>query len=169
MSKRFLCCLIAATVLSSFGLAQTTTETQPARATVVFDHPENYTDIKDTTTGTEKGRDHYLALLRKVVEEEADRLLPAGQSLTMTFTDIDLAGDYLPSMPTGADVRVIKDIYIPRMKFSYAVADETGAVVKEGRENLSDTGFMLAYHIDRNDELVYDKAMLRDWLRKTLR
>lgn len=169
MNTRFACSLLAAITLCSLGLAEPATGTKESCATVVFQNPENYTDVKDSMVGTEKGRDHYLSLLRKVVEEEAGRLLPAGQKLTMTFTDIDLAGDYLPSMPAAADVRVIKDIYVPRMKFSYAVTDATGAVVKEGEENLVDHSFLLPYHIDRSDELVYDKSMLREWLRKTLR
>ena len=73
-------------------------------------------------------------------------------------------------MAANKDIRVIKDIYMPRMKFTYAITDEAGAVVKEGKENLSDMTFMQNLNIvGRNDPLFYDLTMLRDWLRKTLK
>jgi hypothetical protein len=140
------------------------------RATVTFENPEKFTDVKDSTTGTDKGRDYYLGEFRKLIEEEAGRWLPAGQKLTMTFTDIDLAGDYLPSMPSNRDIRVMKDIYIPRMKFSYSITDASGAVLKEGKETISDMNYLNNINIvNRGEELFYDKTLLRDWLRKTLR
>ena len=59
---------------------------------------------------------------------------------------------------------------ITRMKLAYTVTDASGAVVKEGKENLSDMNFMMNPGIlNRGEPLFYDKAMLRDWLRRTLR
>lgn len=141
-----------------------------ARAVVTFENPEKFTDVKDSQTGTDKGRDHYLKEIRVLIEEEASHLLPAGRTLTLTFTDIDLAGDYLPSMPSGRDVRVMKDIYMPRMKFTFKITDAAGAVVKEGSENLTDMNYLqTAGIVNRGEPLFYDKAMLRDWLRRALR
>jgi len=164
--------LLAAAALLSLCLpasAKEANEASTSRVTVTFENPEKFTDVKDSQIGTDKGRDFYLKEIRQLVEEEAGRLLPAGQKLTITFTDIDLAGDYLPSMPSGNDIRVIKDIYIPRMKFTYTITDAVGAVVKEGTENLSDMNFMMNPSIvNRSDPLFYDKAMLRDWLRRAM-
>ena len=56
------------------------------------------------------------------------------------------------------------------MKFTYTITDASGAVVKEGTESLSDMNFMQTANIvNRSDELFHDKAMLRDWLRRSLR
>ena len=165
--------LFAAAALLSLCLAGRATDDQAAassRVVVNFQNPENFTDVKDSQAGTDKGRDFYLKEIRQLVEEEAPRLLPEGQKLTLTFTDIDLAGDYLPSMPSGNDIRVIKDIYIPRMKLNYTITDEAGAGVKEGAETISDMNFMMNPGIlNRGEPLFYDKALLRDWLRRTLR
>ena len=164
--------LLVAAALLSLGLGARAADTQTdasSRAVVAFENPEKFTDVKDSQTGSDKGRDYYLKEIRLLVEEEAAGL-PEGQKLTITFTDIDLAGDYLPSMPSGEDVRVIKDIYYPRMKFTYTITDASGAVVKEGTENLSDMNFMMNPGIlNRGEPLFHDKAMLRDWLRRTLR
>ncbi len=162
--------LFAAAALLALGQPLRSAAADQPRATVTFENPEKFTDVKDSQTGTDKGRDHYLNELRKLVVEEADRLLPAGRKLSMNFTDIDLAGDYLPSMPANRDIRVMKDIYIPRMKFSYTITDDSGAVVKEGQETLSDMNYLNTMRlIGRGEELFYDKEMLRDWLRKALR
>ena len=56
------------------------------------------------------------------------------------------------------------------MKFTYSITDAAGAVVKEGKENLSDMNYLNTPAIvGRGDELFYDKALLREGLRKTLR
>jgi hypothetical protein len=140
-----------------------------AKVEVVFDHPEKFTDIKDSYMDTEKGRESVLATLKDYLVEEAQSVLPADQSLVVTFTDIDLAGDYEPWRTNARDVRIIKDIYPPRMDFSYKVTDASGKVVKEGVERLRDLGFMSRMTINRRDQFSYEKDMLNDWVRSTLR
>ncbi|MFT3783612.1 MAG: DUF3016 domain-containing protein [Nibricoccus sp.] len=136
---------------------------------VIFDHPEKYTDVKDDDIGTEKGRDGYLGVIKEYLTERGPRYIPEGQTLTVTFKDIDMAGDFEPWR--GIDfqhVRIVKEIYPPRMNFSYKVVDASGAVVKEGEEKLVNLGFqMSASPINANDSLRYEKAMLDDWLRNT--
>ena len=161
-------CLIAAAALLVLGQPVRSLAADEARATVNFENPEKFSDLKDSMTGTDKGREYYLKEIRKLIEEQAQRL-PVGQKLTITFTDIDMAGDYLPAMASGHDVRVVKDIYPPRMKFTYRITDAADAVVNEGQENLTDLDFMHTPGLDRNDTLFYEKALLRDWLRGVLR
>ena len=162
--------LFAAAALFALGQTARAQDAASSNATVTFENPEKFTDVKDSISGTDKGRDYYLKLIRTLVEEQAKALLPAGQKLAITFTDIDLAGDYLPSMAANKDIRVMKDIYMPRMKFTYAITDETGAVVKEGTENISDMNYMQNLGlVGRNEPLFYDLSLLRDWLRKTLK
>lgn len=162
--------LFAAAAVLILGLPMRALAADELRATVTFEHPEKFTDVKDSISGTDKGRDHYLKQIRQLVEEQAAALLPAGQKLAITFTDIDLAGDYLPAMPSNQDIRVMKDVYPPRMKFTYSITDEAGAVVKEGQESLSDMNYLNAVGmIGRSDPLYHDKTLLRDWLRRELK
>jgi len=133
---------------------------------VTFDHPEKFTDVKDSYMGTDKGRDYTLQLFKEYLQERAPRFLADGQTLAITFTDIDLAGDFEPQRgPNFDSVRIVKDIYPPRLTFTYKLTDASGAVLKEGREKLVDLGFqMTASVIDNNDPLRYEKSMLNDWL-----
>lgn len=157
----------------AFSGCQTTesasTEQTDSRVTVNFPNAENYTDFKDSLSGTERGREDYEYMLRRTISETATAVLKEGQRLTITFNDIDLAGDFLPSARTGYNIRVVKEIYAPRMNFHFVLADANGAVLKEGDRNLLDTSFMYNTDIiDRNQELFHDKSMIKNWIRREL-
>jgi hypothetical protein len=161
--------LIAAAALFALGQPVRSFAADEARVSVKFVNPEKFTDIKDSITGTEKGRDFYLKELRVLIEKQAVHELATGQKLAVTFTDIDLAGDYLPSMASGRDLRVMKDIYPPRLKFTFVITDAAGAVVKEGKESLTDINYLQTPGGDRGDTLFYEKALLRTWLSQALK
>ena len=96
--------------------------------------------------------------------------MPAGDKLTLTFTDIDLAGDFEPWHGGRFDeIRIIKEIYPPDFKFTYVLTDRTGQVIKQGSEDIRDMAFGMRVDIDRNDALRYEKAVLSDWMRSCLR
>jgi len=97
--------------------------------------------------------------------------LPEGQRLELRFTDIDLAGDYEPWRgPDFDDIRIMKDIYIPRMKIDYRLLDASGAVLRSGSDRISDMSYLMsARMIPDNDPLRYDKNMLTNWVRREFR
>jgi len=144
-----------------------------SRVTVVFDHPEKYTDIKDYDfdSDNERGRKHFLPMLKEHIEKEAVRLLAPGQKLTVTFTDIDLAGDFEPWRgPQLSDVRIVKSIYPPRMNFSFKITDENDKVIKEGEQKLVDLAYQMRITRSFNDDVLrYEKDMFSDWLRGELK
>lgn len=134
---------------------------------VSFHESDKFTDARSSFGGeTDK---HYLDTLAGHLKKSAEKRLAPGQKLEVTFTDIDLAGDFVPN--AGAhDVRVIRDIWIPRQKLTFRLLDETGQVLKEGERRLTDLNFMNNVGIIGRDEpLYYDKALLADWVAKELR
>jgi len=143
------------------------------RVTVIFSHPEKFTDIRDNSSDfeNERGRERYLPFIEEYLQEEAGRRLPAGQKLAVTFTDIDLAGDFEPWHGFQfSDVRIIKDLYVPRLTFTFKITDANGAVVKEGERKLVELGFQMRITSGfRDDQLRYEKDMLGDWLRNELK
>ncbi|MBI2496956.1 MAG: DUF3016 domain-containing protein [Opitutae bacterium] len=147
--------------------------TPEVRVTVVFDHPEKYTDVKEYDFDSEntRGRDHYLPLLKEHIEAEAGRLLAPGQKVTITFSDIDLAGDFEPwHGPRFNDIRVVKEIYPPRLTFTFRLTDENGRVVGEGERKLIDLAYQMRITGGfRDDPLRYEKDLLNDWLRTELK
>ena len=141
--------------------------------TVVFSQPEKYMDLKDgySDNDNRQGQERFLPLIQEHVQREAGRLLAAGQKLTVTFTDIDLAGDFEPWRgPQFNDVRIVKDLYVPRLSVKFTLTDGSGAVLKEGERKLVDLAFQMRITMGfQNDPLRYEKDMLSDWLRQELR
>lgn len=145
------------------GSALAAAEPASASVSVSFHESEKFTDARSHFGG---GTDeHYLKIITKHVEKLAERHLAPGQRLEVTFTDIDLAGDFVPGNPNTQDVRIIREIFIPRQKLSFRVLDAEGRVLKEGERRLSDLNFMNnPTIISRNEPLFYDKELLSDWM-----
>lgn len=154
--------LFIATILAATALAA---DPKPDEVTVSFHEAEEFTDARSHWGGdTEQ---HYLDTLADHLRKNAPAHLPPGYKLEVTFTDIDLAGDFIPASAQAHDVRIIKDIYIPRQRLTFRLLDAEGTVVKEGERRLTDLNFMNnAGIVGRNEPLFYDKALLTDWLRK---
>lgn len=135
-----------------------------ADITVEFQDPDNFRDVRDSLGGSTD--ENALAALRSWLQENAPASLSAGQKLRVTFTDIDLAGDFLPGSSVDR-VRIIRSIYIPRMELSFAVTDAAGQVVKQGTRTLTNLDFQnTARRIGSDQSFFYDKMLLEDWLRK---
>jgi hypothetical protein len=142
--------------------------TKPApvqRAEVVYVDPDKFTDVRDSYTATDSGRDDLLDQIRDHILDQARRKLPDGYKLFMSVTDVDLAGDFEPWRgPRWDDIRIVKDIYPPRMVFSFRLTDPSGKVVKEGNRDLRDMTFMMKITMAfRDDPLRHEKQMLDDW------
>ncbi len=78
------------------------------------------------------------------------------------MTDVDLAGD--TNVGGINRHRIVKDIYFPRMNFSYQIVNADGSEVVSAEAELKDMNFMRTSSLRyRNDSLGYEKKMLDDW------
>lgn len=163
------------TALAVLPLSQAATQnTKPIvaeRAEVAFVAPENFTDVRDSYTGTDSGRDAVLDELRTYMLDEARRLVPAGCKVFISVTDVDLAGDYEPWRgPRWDDVRIVKDIYPPRINLSFRLTDANGQLLKEGKRELRDNAFLMRITTTfRDDPLRHEKTLIDDWFRSEFR
>jgi Protein of unknown function (DUF3016) len=155
---------------AALALRAADTSNASSRVAVLFDHPENFTDVKDGEPPTDRGQEAILARIRNYLVMKVSDTVPESDKVTITFTDIDLAGDYEPWRgPQWSNVRIIKEIYPPAFKFTYQVTDTVGKVIKAGTENIRDGGFQYRGTIATDsDSLRYEKAVLNDWVHSTL-
>ena len=110
--------------------------------------------------------EHLIQTLATWLAKRAERVLPAGQRLEVVLVDVDLAGDYTPGRGSDMDhVRVVRDIYPPRIELSWRLADADGTGIDEGETVLTDMGFLSRSAIG-SDALRYEKRMLDNWLRE---
>lgn len=170
-TSRFVTLLTFATAMGAAPLlAQNNAvakEDKYARITIVYENSLEFTDFKDSYHSNERMVAGLEEEFNRYLKRTAAGILPEGQSLTITFTDIDMAGDFEPWRGLDAhDIRIIKPIYPPRIKFTYTVTDAGGAVVQEGEERLSDLSFQITLGINRNDVFFYEQELMRSWMRK---
>ncbi len=162
---------LIASAVAAFAAMSTVFAADPApktneKAQVVFSHPDKFADVQDAYN-SDKGRDAILTQIGDYIKERSKVYVPDGQTLQITVTDIDLAGDFEPWRgPEMMDVRVVKDIYPPRIDLEYKLVGTDGAVAKEGKRQLRDLAFMMkANPVNRDDNIKFEKALIDDWFR----
>ena len=141
-------------------------DTDPAAVTVEFVNAEKFTDANDRRMKTAPEKNSHLQSLRRHVVARASRYLAQGQTLEIRFTDIDLAGDFRPNIePALSDVRLVTQLYPPRLKLSYEIRDTSGSTIRSGDADLRDLAFMTSSAGNISDVLRYEKRMLDRWMR----
>jgi hypothetical protein len=136
---------------------------------VEFVKPEKFSDFKADAAGSPKGRDNYLGQLKGYLMQQAGGQLPQGQRLSVSITNIDMAGEFEPWRGQSlANVRVVKDQYPPRIDLSFKLTDAQGKLLREGSSELRNLSFMTNANINRQDPLRHEKKLLDDWLRREL-
>lgn len=158
----------------SFQLHATTTEkVDPVSAIKVnWVNPEKYSDIRPATGTRKSYQERVIKGLDKVWADLAKKL-PAGYSMEVSIKDVDLAGDVNPMYRVNnTEVRVIKEIYFPRMTFDYVLFDQNKQqVLKQTDVKVKDMGFMMSSqmnHRNKYQEFTYEYAMLKRWFDKVL-
>src|SRR6478736_5059393 len=158
---------LVATLLAGCSTPSATSSTASSTATnitVNYHEPDKFTDARSSfNSTTDLG---YLDILTRHFKLKASEYVKPDQKLEITVTDIDLAGDFQPGRPQAGDVRIVKDIYRPRITLNFKLTGADGKVVKEGDRTLTDSYFMnTVTTVDRNEPLFYDKNMISDWMR----
>lgn len=132
---------------------------------IKWTEPDKYTDIR---AGNEH-RVRFKERIFKAFEEHFLALsaaLPEGQLLKVDVTNVDLAGDVRFS--TIDHIRVIKDLYIPRMTFSYQLLNADKLVLQSDDVALKDMGFRIGINLRyKNKTIPYEKRMLDKWFNST--
>ena len=66
------------------------------------------------------------------------------------------------------DYRIMRDIDIPRITFSYEYLDEKGQVVKQEEVDLKDMSYLTrGSSFNKNTSLHYEKVMISRWFENT--
>jgi hypothetical protein len=133
---------------------------------VVFNNPEKFTDVKSSYMESDKDREFILEQIKDFIVERAGARMADGQTLDITINDIDMAGDYEPwHGPRAQDIRIIKDIYPPRIDLDFKLTDASGKVLAEGSRQLRDLNFMTTTPMIPSDDMLrHEKSLINNWL-----
>lgn len=150
-----------------------------ARVAIEWIDPQKFRDVRHPTMSRARYRESVFAELEEYFNSLAEKL-PDGQQLKLKVTDLDMAGTVQsPSMAglgnssfdsrySTNDYRIVRQIDIPRMDFSFELVDKMGQVLKKEDVNLKDMSFMSrASLFTKNASLRYEKAMISRWFETT--
>ncbi len=137
-----------------------------ASSEVTWTDYKSYRDIDPGNEGRKQFRERTFKDLEKHFAKLASNL-PEDHTLKIDVTDVDLAGD---TNAAGINrTRIIKQLYSPRMNFSYQLLNAKGEVVKSEDVVIRDMNFMSGRLKYRNTSLPYEKKMLDDWFESTFK
>lgn len=141
---------------------------QEASVQVRYVDSENFADVGNRRFSDERIRAAYLEQLQGHLMKRAAALLAAGERLSVSITEVDMAGEFEPWRPPSGDARIVKDIYPPRIDLTFSLAADDGKLIKEGPRKLRDPAFLAGANRYPDDPLRYEKALLDRWLEQEL-
>jgi len=150
-----------------------TSDNQFDRISVKWVEPKTFSDVREANYSTAKSRERVFNQLEKHLDKLAEDL-PEGQTINFTFTNVDLAGRVEPASFIGlsnsiSDVRVMRDVDIPRIKFEYELVDTNGAVIRAEEVNLKNMNYLREIRLSsRNSPYEHEKQMLSEWFSKNI-
>ncbi|GAB3334958.1 DUF3016 domain-containing protein [Marilutibacter aestuarii] len=168
---------VACTVLllGSAGLAAARNVTDPdaprqleddGPVSVSWNDPATFTEIRYSGNRWEAERGDWVDALARHMRDRIARVLPPGQTMAINITDIDRAGDYEPGRGFRSDqIRVVRDIYPPRMEFDYTRTGAGGQVIDQGHAKLRDMAYLSQSNLRyQSDDLAYEKRLVDRWV-----
>jgi Protein of unknown function (DUF3016) len=153
---------------AALACAHVFAETPPTRIQVSWAPTDKLTEVKDNQMARGWLRpEEWMRQLGVELQRAGERSLPAGQQLQVTINDIKLAGSFEPWRRPGLeDVRILKDIYPPRVDLHYKLLASDGSTIREGDSKLRDAAYLMRSDIRSTDPLRFDKRLLDDWVRR---
>jgi hypothetical protein len=134
---------------------------------VDFAETERFTDFSDSAHVRSSAQEAYVKELTAFLEDRLGDELPPSYHVQVVITDVDMAGEFEPWRRGGfEDVRIVKDLYPPRIDLSFRVLDASGNLVSEGNRKLRNLSFMYTQRSLDSDPLRHEKELLASWIRR---
>lgn len=138
--------------------------------TVSWTDPQEFGEIRYSRNRFEAERGDWVRGIARHLAKRAAGALGPGERLDVVITDIELAGDFEPGAGRSDGVRIVRDIYPPRIDLSYTLYDASGDVADSGERSLRDIGFLHRHAgtVGSGDPLRHEKRLVDDWVRDEL-
>lgn len=170
-------CLIASLSVSAESVDENVyvSDNQFERISVEWIEPKSFRDVKDGNFSSAKFRKNVFNHLEKHLNKLASDL-PEGQTINFKVNDLDLAGTVEPASFIGLghgrgldEVRIMRNVDIPRIRFEYQLVDAKGAVIKSEEVSLKNMNYLNDISMTRrNEPYRHEKRMLSEWFSKNI-
>lgn len=165
--------LLIVTALLSLNASADERETDPITqdgiVNITWKEVDKYRDVKGVNEVQSRYEQHIFNTLTKQLNKSLSKVLKPNQTIQMQVTDVDLAGDVRPTFAAtaGSDIRVVTDLYPPRLTFSYQILED-GKVIMVGDEKLQDMSFLQTSGIRSSQPFHYETQMLEQWVKQKI-
>jgi hypothetical protein len=141
-----------------------------ASVNVTWQDPDNYADVRPGNETRDGFRERVFKDLDQVFVKNAKKL-PDDLELNLVVTNLDLAGDTLGYYTSsGFEIRIVKDIYWPRMSLTYSLKNKQGVEISGGKADLADMNFLFFQQLNiTNSGFRYEEKMINDWFKTQIR
>lgn len=164
MSKGFIMKKLKMMLITVLSFGFIAISSTAAEVEITWTEPDKYSDIYASQESSARFQQRVFTALEKHFSKLAVQL-PEVKALKIEVTDIDLAGNVHQNMRR---IRVMTDVFSPRIKFSYQLLDENAVVLVSGEENLKDRNYLSGKNLRYSREFLgYEKNMLSKWFNKT--
>lgn len=154
-------------VLTSLLILTSQSAFSQATIDVQFIEPGKFTDAYPRARrGSERELNESLEALKKMIVTSGNKLLKAGDELKMEVLDVNLAGDFPPTQRLSNEVRIMREIDWPSMKFRYTL--KRGGKETKGEATISDMAYLQVGPLCSGEALCYERRMVEKWFRKEL-
>jgi Protein of unknown function (DUF3016) len=144
----------------------------PAEGTVAvsWNDPAKFSELRGSGNRSEAERGDWVTDIARYLRQRAEKKLPSDERLEVTITDIRRAGNFEPWRGIEyRDVRILRELYWPRIAIEFKRTRADGSVVAEGQRVLSDPSYLgSASFAGEGDPLRYEKALIDRWVRREL-
>ena len=155
-------------VLLSAGCAQLQNQTPqpvtPGTVSVTTADPDGFTHSPGMVRESRAARKAWVTQLSEHVADRLAEALPVGDTAEVRITDVRRAGSLEPTR--GGDVRVVTDMYPPRIALTFEIRSADEKLMQSGVRTLQDSSFQLRGRAHDGDPLRYEKALIDDWVSK---
>ena len=160
-------CLMAGCAATAPDRAAPAGSAPPGAVSVTYADPTGFGEARNAPRETDKARRAWLDALALHLAERAAPRLGEGQRLEVQITDVQRAGGFEPWRgPQAGDVRIVRDIYPPRIDLRFKLIGADGSTLREGPRQLRDGAFLMRPGARSSDLLQHEKMLLDDWVDK---
>lgn len=148
------------------------TSVHAAQVQVKWDDVKSFTDIKAVNARQDRFEESVMKALTEHVKKLAEQL-PATNSLSVTFNDVDIAGRIEPTFGAIASThqRILDDLSYPELIISFEYLNDQGETIVSGEmlelKNLAPMTTRRSTMATGRDNLYYEKQLLDRWFSDT--
>jgi Protein of unknown function (DUF3016) len=157
--------LVLSVIALTVGQLAEVRAAQLGKVTLQYVHPEKFTDFSIYGRDYRWSASYFTSEIGSYLQPRLSRKFP-GSSLTLRFTNIDLAGESRTTR-RGSDVRISRgERHPPRMSFDFLLQDSGGRTLANGSTRITGASQLGSVPRSVSSQALYDeKRMLEKWLK----